>query len=83
MSAPIITRADIHRLLDSPGEDPVLYLNDGEVDVWVAAYVPYPTILAHRYEVVDAIGEDPDVDDVDDYLTELQQTAEELADALR
>lgn len=86
MSALIVTRADVRQLLDSPGEDPVLYLNDEdgelEVDHWVAAYVDHSKVLVHRHEVVDAIGEAPDADAVDHYLTLLQPTVEEVAAAL-
>lgn len=90
MSAPIVTRADVQELLASPGEDPVLYLSAGPDDeggelqtsVWVAAYVQAATVLVHRHEVVDAIGDTPDLDAVDGYVDLLQDTAEEVASAL-
>ncbi|MFF9901336.1 hypothetical protein [Streptomyces longispororuber] len=86
MNLPVITRADVERLLASPGEDPVLYLNDeggvAKVDVWVSAYVHHAKVLAHRYEVVDAIGDAPDAADVEHYLRLLQQAVEEAADRL-
>ncbi|MFD9394984.1 hypothetical protein ACFWBB_30930 [Streptomyces sp. NPDC060000] len=90
MSAPTVTRADIQQLLASTGEDPVLYLKAGpdneggplEVDVWVSAYVSHARVLVHRHEVVDAIGDAPDDDDVDEYLSELEQTVEDVAAAL-
>lgn len=90
MNAPAITRADVRQLLAHPGEDPVLYLKAGpddeggelEPDVWVSAYVHHSKVLVHRHEVVDALGEDPDDDEVDDYLEQLEQTVEEVAAAL-
>ena len=90
MSAPVITRADSSRLLSSTVQDPVLYLKAGpddeggplEADVWASAYVHHSKVLVHRHEVVDALGEDPDADDVDDYLAELEPTVEEVASAL-
>jgi hypothetical protein len=90
MNLPIVTRADIQRLLASPGEDPVLYLKAGpddeggplEVDVWVSAYVRYSKVLAHRHEVLDVLGEAPDDDAVDDYLALLEQTVEDVAASL-
>ncbi|MFE1206369.1 hypothetical protein ACFW5V_32300 [Streptomyces sp. NPDC058762] len=90
MSAPVITRGDIQQLLASPGEDPVLYLKAGpddeggplQVDVWVSAYVHHSKVIVHRHEVVDALGDAPDGDALDDYLTLLEQTVEEVAAAL-
>ncbi|WP_331732935.1 hypothetical protein OG613_48955 (plasmid) [Streptomyces sp. NBC_00015] len=90
MNGPVIIRAHVQQLLASPGEDPVLYLKAGpndeggelEVDHWVAAYVPHPKVLVHRHEVVDAIGEDPDEDAVEHYLTLLQPTVDEVASSL-
>ncbi|MFE4829833.1 hypothetical protein [Streptomyces sp. NPDC056672] len=86
MSAPIVTRDDVWQLLDSPGEDPVLYLNDEggelEVDHWAAAYIDDSKVLVHRHKVVDAIGDAPDADAVDHYPTLLQPTVEEVAAAL-
>ncbi|MGW0033048.1 hypothetical protein ACWDXD_24930 [Streptomyces sp. NPDC003314] len=90
MTAPTVTRADIHQLLASPAEDPVLYLSLGpdgdggplEVDVWAGGYVHHGQILVHRHEVVDAIGDAPDDGEVDSYLEELQQTVEDVAAAL-
>ncbi|WP_328491212.1 hypothetical protein [Streptomyces zaomyceticus] len=87
MPAPVVTRADIRKLLASPAEDPVLFLslgpdNDGGplmVDVWADALVGHHQIVAHRYEVVDAIGDDPDGDEIDGYLAELERTVEETA----
>ncbi|WP_433855100.1 hypothetical protein [Streptomyces kronopolitis] len=90
MSTPVIARANIQQLLPSPGEDPVLYLKAGpddeggplEVDVWVSAYVHHSKVLVHRHDVVDAIGDTPDTDDMDHYLTLLQLTVDEVAAAL-
>ncbi|MET9776098.1 hypothetical protein ABZ023_17890 [Streptomyces sp. NPDC006367] len=90
MSAPVIIRDDIRQLLASTGEDPVLYLKAGpddeggslEVDVWVSAYVHRSKVIVHRHEVVDALGDSPDDDEVDDYLTMLEQTVEDVAAGL-
>lgn len=90
MSTVVITRADIEQLLDSPAENPVLYLKAGpddeggelEADVWASAYVPHAKVLVSRREVVDAIGDAPDADAVDDYLALLEPTVEEVAVAL-
>ncbi|QFG13298.1 hypothetical protein SEA_GILGAMESH_106 [Streptomyces phage Gilgamesh] len=90
MSAPVIIREDLQQLLASPGEDPVLYLKAGpddeggplEVDVWVSAYVHHSKVIVHRHEVVDALGDAPDDDALDDYLPLLEQTVEEVAAAL-
>ncbi|MFB8120604.1 hypothetical protein ACFQ6U_13450 [Streptomyces sp. NPDC056465] len=90
MRAPTVTRADVLELLASPGEDPVLYLSAGPDDeggelqtqVWVAAYVQNSKILVHRHEVVDAIGDSPDRDSLEDYVTQLQSTADERASVL-
>ncbi|MFN1193285.1 hypothetical protein ACK03K_34040 [[Kitasatospora] papulosa] len=87
MSAPIVTRADVRQLLDSPGEDPVLYLQAGvddeggplQLDVWVAAHVNHAKVVVHRHEVVDVIGSAPDTGQVDDYLAVLQPTVDEVA----
>ncbi|MFB6985597.1 hypothetical protein [Streptomyces sp. NPDC056304] len=90
MSAPIATRADVQQLLVNSGEDPVLYLQAGpddeggplQIDVWVSAYVDHVKVVVHRHEVVDAIGDTPDADDLDDYLTLLQPTVDEVAAGL-
>ncbi|MCG8971848.1 hypothetical protein [Streptomyces sp. CL12-4] len=90
MSAPVIIREDLQQLLASPGEDPVLYLKAGpddeggplEVDVWVSAYVHHSKVIVHRHEVVDALGDTPDDDALDDYLTLLEPTVEDVAAAL-
>lgn len=90
MSTVVITRADILQLLDSSVEDPVLYLKAGpdgeggelEADVWASAYVQPSKVLVSRHEVVDAIGDAPDADAVDHYLTLLESTVGEVAAAL-
>lgn len=90
MSTPVITPTDIQKLLHSPAEDPVLYLKAGpddeggqlEADVWASAYVHHSKVLIHRHEAIDAIGDAPDADAVDHYLTLLEPTVEEVAAAL-
>ncbi|MFI8206678.1 hypothetical protein [Streptomyces sp. NPDC085937] len=90
MNTPVIIRADIEQLLAATGEDPVLYLKAGpddeggelEPDVWVSAYVHHSKVIVHRHEVVDALGDDPDADDVDDYVEQLQPAVEEVAAGL-
>jgi hypothetical protein len=87
MTAPVITRADVRALLDSPGEDPVLYLSAGpddeggplQIEQWEAAYVSASKVVARQSDVLEELGEDPDRDALDHYLPMLQETVEETA----
>jgi hypothetical protein len=90
MTAPIVTRDDIRQLIDSSAQEPVLYLKAGpddeggtlELDVWAAAYVPESKVVVHRRDVVDAVGDAPDTNDLDHYLGLLQATVDDVAAAM-
>lgn len=81
MNAPQITVADLKALAASPAEEPVLYVDteSGRLDVWAAAYVSHHHQVLTLEEMTDAIGSEPDWDDVGDLLEEVQEQIDEVA----
>lgn len=86
MGANIVTTGHLRELLASPGERPVLYVNDeGSLEVWVEAYVPTRQIAARRSELVDDLGgpDHPDgpptEGDLEELIPGIQATVDEIA----
>jgi hypothetical protein len=81
-----VTPGLLRRLIDSPAEHPVLYVDTDsgspELDVWAEAYVAHNAIVATRTELVDAFGEDWTDDEIEEFLTECQEIADEIAERL-
>jgi len=70
---PALTDAHLRALLDSPAQDPVLYLahsGDGlALDVWAEALVPPRSIVVRRDELLNVLtGVGPEQIDADDLL---------------
>lgn len=85
-----VTIADLRKLLDSPAEQPVLYVMRDEesgkpdrLDVWAEAYVSEDDIVVGREELVDALdgADEPhkvDDDALKDLLEEYQEVVDEI-----
>lgn len=78
---PTITTADLRKLLNSPAENPVLYVNrdtdEPELDVWASAYVSRGDVVITRTDLIDWLGDD--LDGIEEYLPELQDTVDGIA----
>lgn len=80
-----VTPAHLRQLLDSPVEEPVLYVSVDEddrtvdLDVWASAYVSHARIVVTRVQLVDWLGDDWSDDDVTEYLPELQEAVDRIA----
>jgi hypothetical protein len=84
-SLPQVTVQDLHRLLDSPAESPVLYLNTENglsIDVWAEALAPSGRVIISRESLLDLIGDDRDADTLREQLDELQGTVADIADTI-
>ncbi|MEU0237744.1 hypothetical protein ABZ234_08635 [Nocardiopsis sp. NPDC006198] len=82
-----VTVADVRNLLADDRDDPVLYVTEeGELDVWVEAYVPDHQRVARRHEVQDVLlpkGADPlTEEDIRGYLPGLQREVDQVVGAL-
>jgi hypothetical protein len=81
-----ITADLIRRLLDSPAEQPVLYIDtDSEtpkLGVWAGAYVNHNFVVITRTELTDWLGNDWTDSDLQEYLPELQQLTDNITDNL-
>jgi hypothetical protein len=79
---PTVTTFLLQQLLDSPAENPVLYVNlDGDepaLDVWAGAYVSHGAVVTTRADLIDSLGDDWSSDDLKDCATDLQETADEV-----
>lgn len=82
----VVTTGHLRELLESPGERPVLYVNDdGALEVWVEAYVPTRQIAARRAEIVDDLGGPdhpdgpPSEGDLEELIPGIQATVDEIA----
>lgn len=85
---PQVTVADIRELLASGAEEPVLYVQNGPDDeggeqtlaVWARALVPRGRIACTFEEVTDAIGDEPDDDDITGYLPGVQDEIDRIVE---
>jgi hypothetical protein len=83
-TAPQISVAHIHKLLDAESERPVLYvaIDDGgalDIAVWAAGLVNHNAVITTREQAEDWLGDDRDDDAIREYLTELQEGADRIA----
>lgn len=79
---PQVTVQHLRELLDSPAEEPVLYLNNEEgleLDVWAEALAPAGHVIVSRASLLEMIGDDTDDDTLSEQLDELQYSIAEAA----
>lgn len=81
-----VTTGHLRDLLTSEGERPVLYIDEnGNLDVWVEAYVPTRQVAARRSELVDDLGGPdhpdgpPSEGDLEELIPGIQATVDEIA----
>ncbi|SOD62685.1 hypothetical protein SAMN06297387_10758 [Streptomyces zhaozhouensis] len=77
--APAITAFHVRTLLDSPADDPVLYVDTKEaprIEVWTSGDIRRATIVTTRRQVTGWIGEEPDDDAIHEILPRLQDIAD-------
>ncbi|HEY5834919.1 hypothetical protein [Streptomyces sp.] len=86
---PQITTADIRALLDSPAEQPALYIEldeddgtPGNLAVWAEALVPHHTVVLTREQAEDLLGDAPSSAAIAGCLPDLQQDADEIYAAI-
>lgn len=86
---PQITAADIRELLNSPAEQPVLYIqldendgNPGDLAVWAAALVQHHTVVLTREDAQDLLGDTPDADTITDCLPQIQEEVDAIYSTL-
>ncbi|MFI2354721.1 hypothetical protein ACH5AG_08540 [Streptomyces anulatus] len=83
---PQVTVADIRNLLASPAESPVLYVKrdedgDTQLDVWAEDLVAHGQIVAYRHQAADALGDAPTIDEIRDWLPEVQAAVAQTVNA--
>lgn len=89
---PQVTVQDVYSLLNAGCEDPVLWVKWGpddeedgplELDVDPAAHVHHDRIVMTRPDAVDFLGsEDPQPEDIEPHLEQLQGNVDEVCDSL-
>lgn len=86
-----LTAADVRRLLDAQQDRAVLYVKLGpddeggepELDVWVDSEVSHLRVVLRKPEVVDALGDDPDEEDIETFLASCSpETDDAITDIL-
>ncbi|MFE2832137.1 hypothetical protein ACFXI6_13985 [Streptomyces mirabilis] len=82
---PQVTVQHLRKLLDSPAEEPVLYLNNEEgleLDVWAEALAPDGHVIISRASLLEMIGDDTDDDTLGEQLDDLQDSIAKVAKGL-
>lgn len=86
---PEITVADIRKLLESPAEDPVLYVKvddeDGtlSIDVWASALVPHNLVITHQARLLEDTGHNATDDLLLEEVKALQEDVDRIAGELK
>ncbi|MER6605927.1 hypothetical protein ABT282_08425 [Streptomyces sp. NPDC000927] len=83
-----VTVQHLLELLGSTGADPVLYLKRdegtghyGELGVWAESYAHYSDVVVKRHDLIDSVGSNPGIDDLAEYLPEVQRAVDLLLEA--
>lgn len=79
-----IRTGDLRELLDSPSENPVLYVERDEesggpvrLSVWDEALVHHGDVVLRRHELTDVVGLG-EVGEMDDLLPDFQEMVDEI-----